>query len=257
MKASEYIDMVQHIKKQNLRALQDLLNGGADPNWSNGKPLMEAAAEGWMPGIEALLTAGAKATIRNSLALMLAVRNNHANAVVRLMRAGIDPLDNNGQAIAAAIETRNEKFLDLLLRAKRPALRPEHHKTLTNLLNDALLAQFGVHQLLNIGAKYDHDRMYDATCKVLQEGKTEIVEQLLKAGLNPNYEPPVTGIDFQPHLLTVACYHRTAPMDRLQIVRMLIAAGARDTSGDALRAAEAIGDHQLVNLVAGAAGKQN
>lgn len=255
MKTFEYIDMVQHIRKRDLRALQDLLNSGADPNWSDGKLLLEAAAEGWIPGIEALLTAGAKAKIRNSLALMLAVRNNHASTVARLMQTGIDPLDGNGQAVATAIEARNEKLLDLLLHTNRPPLLPEHHKVLTNLLNDALLAQFGVNQLLDIGAKYDHDRMYDATCKVLEEGKTEIVERLLKAGLNPNHEPPVTGIDYQPHLLTVACCHRTAPLDRLQIVRMLIDGGACDPSGEAQRAAEATGDHQLVNLVTRAAGE--
>ena len=257
MKTLEHIDLIAHIRQRKLDALQKLLDDGADPNWSDGKPLLEAAAEDWIPGIEALLAAGAQVDVRDSLALTLATRNHHVDTAQRLIQAGADPLGGNGQAIATAIAERHEQLLALLVRAAQPQLGPRHHETLARLMNDALLAQFGVEVLLNAGAPYDMDRMYDTTCKVLQDGNAGLVERLLEAGLDPNHEPPATDIERSSNLLATACCRWTDPMDRIQIVRMLIEAGARDPEGEARRAAEATGDSQLISLVAKVAGEQD
>ena len=117
-------NLVSAINAQDITAIQDLLNKGADPNLSrHGRPLRVAARSCYIEGMEALLDAKANPNITNNMGnppLMSAALGNCTEGIELLLSRGADPnhRNRNGDtAFMSAIVGNHASAIGLLVSA--------------------------------------------------------------------------------------------------------------------------------------------
>ena len=197
--------VIQHDK-----CLKVLLQAGANVNLTDDfcfTPLMRAAKDGYIDGVQSLIQAGADVNKRNKddcTALILAGFAGHYECVELLLNAGGDVNargtsrnTNSKTALHAAVSSNNIRFVELLINSGADVNIHTSYNT------PKAVVQFWACELLPV--------LLLASC----HGYNDIVELLLKAGANVNetYNGK-TG-------LFAACKRR-----RLDTMELLIKAGA-------------------------------
>ena len=169
------------VAKQHDKCMEVLLQAGADVNWdgdSSNTPLMRAAKEGYVDGVQRLIQAGADVNKRDKdhyTALILAGFGGHYECIELLLNAGADVRAQGTSvnttfesALHAAVSSNNIRCVQLLLDAGADV---------------NIDIPFG---LLREKFDYRSYEYYSVISLASWYGHKDIVELLLKTGANVN-----------------------------------------------------------------------
>ncbi len=105
------------VENNNERAVQDLLNAGADVHANHDIAVGVAASKGFTSLTRLLVIEGADFRASNNLALREAAKNGHCTTVQYLLFMGADASDCDSYAILIAVEKENTKMVQMFLEA--------------------------------------------------------------------------------------------------------------------------------------------
>ena len=211
--------VIQHDK-----CLETLLKAGADVTWaddSSNTPLMRAAKDGYVDGVQKLIQTGADVNTKDKkgyTALILAAFDGHYECIELLLNAGADVTaqgtskfesalhavvrSNNIRCVQLLVDAGADVNIDIPFRDKLDYRSYEYYSVLS------LASQHGykdiVELLLKRGANVNEtNRTRSALFEASGRGHYDIMELLIKAGADVNAECYIYQQNETPLLVAV------------------------------------------------------
>ena len=172
--------LIQAIKNNSIKKIQDLLDNGTDIHYNNDEPLLCAANKGNLKMVKLLLDNGADIHADDDEALMRATDNDNLEIVKLLLDNGADIHANNDEALILAADNGNLEIAQLLLDRGANIHAADGEALMLAVYNDNLEM---VKLLLDRGANI-HTRNDEALILAVEKKYLNIAELLLDRGAN-------------------------------------------------------------------------
>lgn len=222
--------LAQAAKAGKTEAIQMLLDAGADvegPESVALTPLMRAAEGGHIEAAQTLLDAGANINTAKNVgsALNAAVRANQVGMAELLINSGaeLEFTDTHGLTpLILAASGNHHEIVELLVKAGA-SIRPTTEHGSTALMHMAIYGRNdAVRMLIEAGAEIDAENKFGNTALILavRHGHVSVVRHLVSTGVVSN------RILDHKDKKGISALHRAAGQGRLDLVKLLIEAGA-------------------------------